>query len=400
VPDPDRPTSRLVTIVVVHEDEVLGETPPFEVDTPWWQDLEPVSRRYPGLAVLRMLEVRASGPARCGGDVTYLAEPLAADAPLLSSGELRGLSRDVTLIDDPLRMPWACAGVPAADLAWAATKVKVKGVPFQHRSWNLSSIWSMSTDQGEVWLKCIPSFFAHEGAVLRLLEDAPVPRLIASDRHRLLLAAMPGEDGYDATLEQRRRLIDVLAHLQCTTRGRGEEFLAAGVPDRRWPALLRASRSVVERRAPHDQRLQRLLKEAPARIAAIDACGLDDVLAHTDAHAGNARVAADTDDVMWFDWGDSAIGHPMLDVAVLDRPGTPFRDELVAHWLGTWAAAVPGSDPGRAWQLARPLAALLGAVVYQGFLDRIEASERIFHDDDVLPCLARAAAVFEAPDMP
>ena len=50
----------------------------------------------------------------------------------------------------------------------------------------------------------------------------------------------------------------------------------------------------------------------------------------------------------------------------------------------------PGSDPDRAWPLVRPLAALGDAVVYQGFLDGIEQSERIYHEDDVEPCLERA----------
>ena len=54
---------------------------------------------------------------------------------------------------------------------------------------------------------------------------------------------------------------------------------------------------------------------------------------------------------------------------------------------------MPGSDPHRAWALLRPLAALGDAVVYQGFLDQIEQSERIYHLEDVLPCLERAAAL-------
>jgi hypothetical protein len=83
----------------------------------------------------------------------------------------------------------------------------------------------------------------------------------------------------------------------------------------------------------------------------------------------------------------------LLDLGVLERTGTRHADEIAQHWLGEWSAALPDSQPRRAWRLVRPLAALGDAVVYQGFLDRIEQSERIFHRDDVGQCLERAAAL-------
>lgn len=95
---------------------------------------------------------------------------------------------------------------------------------------------------------------------------------------------------------------------------------------------------------------------------------------------------------IWFDWSDARIGHPLLDVAVLERPGTEHAEALRGHWLDAWATAIPGSDPHRAWPLVRPLAALGDAIVYQGFLDAIEASERIYHEEDVIPALELAAA--------
>ena len=96
---------------------------------------------------------------------------------------------------------------------------------------------------------------------------------------------------------------------------------------------------------------------------------MDDVLVHTDAHGGNARIGDGVLAPIWFDWGDAAIGHPILDVAVLERPGTPFRDELVSYWLDA----------------------------YQGFLNGIERSERVYHEGDVAPCLERAVQLASQP---
>jgi hypothetical protein len=91
------------------------------------------------------------------------------------------------------------------------------------------------------------------------------------------------------------------------------------------------------------------------------------------------------------DWGDCGIGHPLLDLpSFLDRAGDA-ADGLREHWLGRWAAAVPGSDPDRAAALVAPVAALRQAIIYRAFLDGIEASEHVYHRDDVPAWLTRAA---------
>ncbi|WP_202964829.1 hypothetical protein, partial [Inquilinus limosus] len=63
------------------------------------------------------------------------------------------------------------------------------------------------------------------------------------------------------------------------------------------------------------------------------------------------------------------------------------------HWHGLWRAAVPGSDPDRAAALLAPVAAARQAVIYQGFLDRIEPAERVYHRPDPAEWLARTAAI-------
>jgi hypothetical protein len=390
------PTStRTVTLVVAHDARLLGSIGPFEVATPWWQDIEPISRCFPHLAVLRLLDVSAPPGATNGGTVRYLAEQVGPSPDALPL-ELGPVPEGVVLDEDTMRMPWARPGGPSLDLEWVASVVPVTGTPVQHRTWNLSAIWSVPTAVGAVWLKCLPPFLSHEAQVLRALSDRAVPRLLGHDGHRLLLQSLPGRDGYDATIGERKQLIDTLIAIQLTTVSRTSELLASGVPDRRWPALLAAAGAVVDARAPEDPELRALVEGADARVRAIVECGMDDVLVHTDAHSGNARIVEGAGPI-WFDWGDSAVGHPILDVAVLERPGTPFRDELIAYWLDAWKRACPDADPHRAWRLIRPFAALLGAVVYQRFLDGIERSERVYHEGDVTACLARAVELASIP---
>jgi hypothetical protein len=383
------PVDRVVTLVVCDDDaRVLGQLEPVTVGTPWWQDVEPVHLCYPGFTVLRLLDGVPAQGATVGGHVRYLAQACSGTraGPSLSNC-------DVVVTDHPLRMPWARPGGPVADIAWASGRVERTGPAVQHRTWNLSAIWSMPIAQGTAWLKCVPGFFGHEGAVLGLLAGPGVPRLIAAAGHRVLLGDLGGRDGHRATVEETLPLIDSLVELQHRTVARVPELLAAGVPDARWPTLLPALATLVALRAPHDSRLSRLLGTAEDRAKAIDECGLPDSLVHGDAHPGNARLG--TEPPVWFDWGDSRVGNPLLDLAVLET-APDCRRLLEQHWLAAWARAVPGSEPGRAWKLLRPLAVLRTALVYQTFLDNIEPSERVYHIGAVGPALEQAAALIAA----
>jgi hypothetical protein len=383
------PIGRTVSLVVMIDGGAAGVLPAFEVETPCWQDVEPISRRFEDLAVLRLLDVAAPPGSSSGGHVTYQVESASSQRP---SQRLVGRLEpwNGTLSDDPRRMPWADPGGPASDLAWACEQLSVDATCLQHRTWNLSAIWSLCANGSTSWLKCIPDFFLHEAAILDVLSDHAVPHLLGVSGHRLLLEGLGGRDGYDASLAERLALVDVLVGLQLATVQRVDELLARGVPDRRLVPLLTSIGDVVARRAPDSLVLRQFMETADERIAQIEACGLPVVLVHGDAHAGNARIGPGAGSGIWFDWGDATIGHPMVDLGVLDRPGTPFRDEVLAYWLDAWRAAVPGCDPHRAWKLVRPLAALVGAVVYQGFLDRIEATERVYHEADPPQCLERA----------
>jgi hypothetical protein len=101
------------------------------------------------------------------------------------------------------------------------------------------------------------------------------------------------------------------------------------------------------------------------------------------------------------DWGDTGVGHPLLDLpsflAAIDAEAVaPVRD----HWLAAWRGAVPGSDPEMAARLLAPVAAARQAVIYQRFVDGIEPVERRHHDADVIDWLMRAASEDRTIDSP
>lgn len=385
--------------------------PPFDVSSPWWPDVAPVvaaARERFGVDVTVLRLLRATGRGPDGGEGAYLAETAdAAAAPRDEpDDELRGLAA----ADDPLRQPWARPGGVAADVTWADAALGSAGRPrtgpvTQVKTWNLSSVLRLPTTAGPVWCKHVPAFLAHEAAVLRAVggrDPELVPAVLADRRDAdgtsvALLEHVAGEDQWDAPEPVLATMARRWVAVQARWAPDAGELLALGVPDARSAALAAAVAELARRPdvrgtldAAELARLDAVVAALPGRLAELDGCGLPATLVHGDLHPGN--WIGDGLRLTLVDWGDSVVGHPMLDVlAFLERtPPGAVRERLRAVFVRAWREAVPGSDPEGAIGLIEPVAALRRALVYQGFLDGIEATERDYHEADV-PAMLRLA---------
>ncbi|MGK5673093.1 aminoglycoside phosphotransferase family protein [Micromonospora sp. URMC 106] len=384
--------SRTVTLALLDAAGApLGALPPFDVPSPWWQDVAPVvaeaRRRYGvDVAVLRLLGGDDTGTI--GGAVTYLGQVSDPPATPLVPAEL-----DLTA--DPLRAPYAEPGGPACSLAWAMAELRRLGRPAetatQQRTWNLSAVWRLDGPGGTAWLKQVPAFFRHEAAVLRWLRRAAPGKtstLLADDGDgRMLLDHVPGEDRYGAPIEERLAMAADYHPVQVRSAADVAELVAAGVPDLRAPHLAGWIR---DRLTGHDtSSVEFLLAGLEGRLAEVGRCGLPETLVHGDLHPGNVRACAGKHVVI--DWGDAFVGHPAFDVLRLaEGLDAASAQSVVEEWCARWRADVPGCEPERAVELLRPVAALRMAAVYAMFLDGIEASERVYHATDVDACLKQA----------
>jgi Phosphotransferase enzyme family len=385
-------------ILVTPDGRLLGALPATPVAAPWWQDVEavvPAVRAAHGVevTVLRLLEVGEAGAD--GITITYLAETAGAETAEPWDG---------VLDEHPLRLPYAEPGGPAADLAWAERVLTGRGYirtgrAVQVRTWNLSSLWRIPVEGQTLWLKAVPPFFAHEGALVQALASAGerVPNLLGHEPGRMLMTEIPGDDLYGAPLPVLLPMVDLLVGLQRRWADRTDALMRLGLPDWRGARLAPAIEAVVARYGPQAPPKARALLERFAagltgRLAEVAACGLPDTLVHGDFHPGNLRGSAAA--LTLLDWGDSAIGHPLLDQpAFLGR--IPARAARVARrrWHDAWRAATPGCDPDHASALLAPVAAARQAVAYQGFLDNIEPSEHPYHRADPLERLLHTAAL-------
>jgi hypothetical protein len=389
---------RTVELVLVDpERRIVGALPPFEAELPWWQecgDVVRLARSLHGVDVVVLRLLRTELPVMPGGRVAYLAE---VDRP--TAARLRGALAPVddglaalALGRDPRRAAYAEVGGPARSLQWAAAHLGVPERADQQRTWNLSTLWRLTTADGDqAWLKQVPEFFAHEPAVLAWLAgrvpDAAPPLLAAGDEGRQLLGHVEGDDLYDAD-DATRVAIAAQAHaIQLVSLPDLDALVAAGVPDRRGDKLAGWIRSALGTRADGHPAAP-LLDGLEGTLAALEACGLPWTLVHGDEHGGNVVAAGDR--LVVLDWGDSFVGHPVHDIVTLAGGRGDERAAVVAAWCALWRRSVPGCDPERALELGRPLSALRSAAVYTDFLDRIEATEAVYHRADVPELLALA----------
>ena len=395
--------SRTVTLVLVDDSgKVLGALPAVPVELPWWQSaadvVAAVRTRY-GIDVVILRLLHADQPAPPGGSVTYLAQVSAVPTLPLTPALVRAA-------DETHRAAYARPGGPQATLRWAVAAVHAAGRgrvtgAVQQRTWNLSSIWRLHTSTGPVWLKEVPAFFAHEPAVLRWLADNGhadrVPRVVAGDGGRMVLEHVPGEDLYGAGLDVRDAIGQEMHRVQVDASTEVDHLLHIGLPDRRPSALAPLLTRVATSAGTATTGLDTLLADLPARLARVQECGLPDTLVHGDLHPGNVRGDG-ADPVVIIDWGDSVVGHPAFDILRLTEDLTPdAAGALLDAWARRWQADVPGSDPRRAVELMRPVAALAYAAAYAGFLDAIEPAEHPYHRDDVPAYLQRAVKLHAEP---
>lgn len=333
-------TERSIIALISAPSGFAGRTDALPVPTSDWNHVEPVNEALEALlgvrtSVLRLISVEG-GTYMGGGLVTYHVEAHGEPdrTKLQPSWEPSANARN--------RLPYARPGGPAELIAWADGQIERTGPAVQVRTWNLSTIHRLPTANGPVWLKAIPSFFADEGAVIKMVaEHDPtlVPEVIAAAPQRVLLGDAPG--------------------------------------DKCWPIKPEHVELIVPRWVAVQNALAGAPRIRPTAVP-MPSFGLPDTLTHGDFHPGNWRAGGQI-----IDWSDAVWGHPALDACrAIEHSPSEIHDHIRKVWAEAWLAHRPDSEPLKALEVGRRASHLHNAVKYQEFLDNIEKSERIYHEGD------------------
>lgn len=282
--------------------------------------------------------------------------------------ELEGTARG------PVRPPWSRPGWLARTSAWMADRLAEIGsplvaVPQIHALWGLSSVIRGETADGTFYLKGCSPVFPTEAAITRVLaasDPERLPRVVAVDETEnwLLLGDLGNSFVGDAPLARWPDGLVAHAAIQRRWLGRTDELARAGFERRGLAALASQISALPELPllAPMKPESRRLLEAAIPRL--IEACerltaiGPPEAIVHGDLHPWNV---ADVDGrSIVFDWSDSCIGHPFLDlVTYVGRTrDIAARRACVDAYLAAWSDVLEQDVFEEAVELSLPLGAL------------------------------------------
>ncbi len=366
----------------------------------------------PGLALVELAPLAAPRDTRVPppDSLTWrtLTPSLVASAePALARPYLgRWLAELAGTAGGPDRPPWSRPGWLARASAWMADRLAdidspLVAVPQIHALWGLSNVLRGETADGAFYLKACSPVFPTESAITRVLAESDperLPRVVAVNETEnwLLLGDLGSSFVGDAPVARWPDGLAAHAAIQRRWLGRTDDLARAGFERRGLAAL--ASQipalpelSVLAPLKPESRRrleatIPRLL-EACERLTAI---GPPEAIVHGDLHPWNV---ADVDGrSIVFDWSDSCIGHPFLDlVTYVGRTrDAATRRACVDAYLAAWSNVLEPDELEEAVRLALPLGALHQVESYRRIADGV-AEDDLWDMAEAAPSYAEQA---------
>jgi hypothetical protein len=369
-----------------------GSTPPLRI--------VPLTdpRKRPGLALVELepLPERSDGQSPGPDGLAWRTlTPLlveSAEPELVRPYLGRWLAELDGTVTGPVRPPWSRPGWLARASAWMADHLAASGSPLvaapqMHALWGLSAVIRGETADGAFFLKACSPVFPTEPAITRVLAASDpdlLPNVVAVDEAEnwLLMGDIGKTFVGDAPVGRWPDGLAAQAAIQRRWLGRTDELAAAGFERRGLaelasqipglPELPLLARMKPESLRQLEAAIPRLV-EACERLRAI---GPAETIVHGDLHPWNV---ADVDRrSIVFDWSDSCIGPPFLDlVTYVGRTAdVAARRACVDAYLAAWSDVLEPAALEEAVLLALPLGALHQVESYRRIMAGIAEDDR------------------------
>jgi hypothetical protein len=352
----------------------------------------------PGLALVELEPLIGRGAAQRWppGGPTWRALTsalVASTEPALArSYLLRWLSELDGTAEGAGRPPWSRPGWLARASAWMADRLAEVGSPLvaapqMHALWGLSAVIRGETADGAYYLKGCSPVFPTEAAITRTLAASDpdlLPIVVATDdaENWLLMGDLGKTFIGDGPVAGWPDGLSAHAAIQRRWLGRTDDLAAAGFEKRGLAALASQVTGLLELPllaplAPESRR--RLEAEIPQLVETCErlaAIGPPETIVHGDLHPWNIANVEGRSIV--FDWSDSCIGHPFLDLAtyVGRTRDIAARRACIDAYLATWSDVMVPDAMEEALRLALPLSALHQVESYRRIVAGVAEDDR------------------------
>lgn len=292
--------------------------------------------------------------------------------------EFRGQQERPPGRPDWFRQGWRVEADAWIDETLAAAGLVRRGPSETVTAWALSLVLRVPVDTGDaVYFKATCDWFRAEPVITALLArwaSDVVPSVIATDASRawMLMRPLPGDDADTPTVAG-PAAATALARLQQSALEHPEAVRAAGVPDRRLTLTIEGIAAVVERSdmAPAErQRMRQLLPWLAEEMAALAGCGMPYSIAHGDLHLGNVAYADGR--VVLYDWTDTALTFPALDLEILSESAREHSAETREAYVAAWRDFVGEAAVTEAFRHTGPVNLAYQAISYDGIARSVE----------------------------
>jgi hypothetical protein len=308
------------------------------------------------------------------------------------------------------RAPWERPGWFAEAMAWIEQELDRMGwqrtgpyIQLHARGW--SSVLRLPTTGGNVYFKAVTQPFAFEPpltALLAELRPAESPRVLAVDRDRRWLLMADAGEPIRARLRETRNprpyqdMLVAFAQFQLALLPYTPRLESSAIPDRRLEVLPALFAEVM---SDSDGLLVGrpggLSTDDYAQLQAMDVAnltsrladyGIPETLVQEDCHPGH-WIAGEYGPI-FFDWGDTCLGHPFQSLMMALRWGrmvlgfdAATLDGLRDAYLSQWSAYGSPERLREAYHLAWRLTPLTRALTWHRVVANQEPSARWQYED-------------------
>ncbi|MEO6457905.1 MAG: aminoglycoside phosphotransferase family protein [Chloroflexia bacterium] len=294
------------------------------------------------------------------------------------------------------RSPWAKEGWLSGVQSWIEQELSHLGIAAtgqvrQVKTWSISCLLTVETNQGAIYFKAVPPIFSQEPLITsemtRLFpKNVPAPlvtRIEPTESWMLLRDFAAPELRGNADMQQWAEALKVLSRMQIASIAEVDALLTGGCADRRLQRLvehidplLDDPDAVGELESEEVEKLKAFAPRLKEMCAQLAAYGVPQTLIHGDFYGGNVVVKDGR--YIVFDWTDAAVAHPFFDLPTFFEFDIPLdqRETLAQAYLRLWTDHETGQRLQEAYRLSQPLALMHHAVSYRNIVAVMEPSSR------------------------